>query len=91
MFNILLNVICCLVHQCDISGCKKNLVLDGNFDNNQECCMAEGSGFIEYDSLPDEIKTGCTNTPKLSTRFCEEHLVDHQELDKVCTLYCIYF
>jgi len=45
--------------------------------------MAKGSGFIEYDSLPDEIKTGCTNTPKLSTRFCEEHLVDHQELDKV--------
>lgn len=85
-----MNVVCCLVHQCDISGCKKNLVLDGNFDNNRECCMAKGSGFIEYDTLPGSIKTGCTNTPKLSSRFCEEHLVDHQELDKVCSLYYIY-
>lgn len=63
-------------------------MLDGNFDNNREWCMAKGSGFIEYDSLPGEIKTA--QTPKRSTRFCEEHLVDHQELDKVCSLYYIY-
>ena len=58
-------------------------MLDGNFDNNHECCLAKGSGFIEYDSLPGEIKTGCNQTPKLGTRFCGKHLVDHQELDKV--------
>lgn len=76
-----------LVHQCDTSGCRSNLVLDGNFDNNRECCMAKESGFIEYESLPGSIKTGCVNTPKLGARFCAEHLIDHQELDKVSDNY----
>ena len=71
------------MHQCNINGCKRNLVLDGNFDNNRECCMAKGSGYIEYESLPGEIKTGCTRTPKLGARFCKEHVIYHQELDKV--------
>ena len=65
-------------------------MLDGNFDNNRECCMAKGSGFLEYDSLPGEIKTGCMQTPKLGTRFCEKHLVDHQQLDKVCIIIIPY-
>ena len=60
-------------------------MLDGNFDNNRECCMAKGSGFLEYDSL-----TGCMQTPKLGTRFCEKHLVDHQQLDKVWSISISY-
>lgn len=71
-----------LDHQCDTNGCKRNLVLDGNFDNNRECCMAKDSGFIQYDSLPGQIRSGCIVTPKLGSRFCENHIVDHKELDK---------
>ena len=63
---------------------------DGNFDNNRQCCMAKGSGFLQYDSLPGEIKTGCMQTPKLGTRFCEKHLVDHQQLDKVWSIITSY-
>ena len=64
-----------LVHQCDMKACKENRVIDGNFDNNMECCTAKEGGYIEFDSLPGEIRTGC--------QFCEEHLRDHKELDKV--------
>lgn len=57
-------------------------MLDGNFDNNRECCMAKTSGCLKYDSLPGEITTGCTKTPKLGERFCKDHCQDHQELDR---------
>ena len=30
-----------IVHQCDVKGCKENLVIDRSFDNNMECCMAK--------------------------------------------------
>ena len=72
-----------IVHQCDVKVCKPNLVVDGNFCNNMECCMTKESGYIEYDSLPGQIRTGCIRTPKLARRFCEEHVRDHKELDKV--------
>ena len=72
----------CLVHRCDVKGCAGNLVLDGNFDNNRECCMAKKSGYLIYKSLPGEIPTGCMNTPQLGQRFCNLHHHDHQELDK---------
>ena len=45
-----------LVHQCDVKDCKENLVIDDSFDNNMECCMAKKSGYIEYDSLPRQIR-----------------------------------
>ena len=53
-----------IVHQCDVKGCKENLVIDRSFDNNMECCMAKERlvGNIEYDSLPGlpaQIRTGC--------------------------------
>ncbi|XP_068734528.1 uncharacterized protein [Montipora capricornis] len=70
-------------HKGNSPGCKTNLVIDGNFDNNRECCMGKGCGFIQYDSLPGEIKTGCTQTPKLGKRFCVEHLLDHKGLDEI--------
>ena len=57
-------------------------MLDGNFDNNRECCMAKNSGCLLYDSLPGEIATGCVNSPKKGERFCKDHCHDHQELDK---------
>ena len=58
------------------------LVLYGNFDNNRECCMAKKSGYLVYGSLPGKIHSGCIKTPKLGLQFCEEHLQDHQELDR---------
>ena len=61
------------MHQFDVKGGEKNLVIDGNFDNNMECCMAKESGYIEYDSLPGQIRLSCIRTPKLDSRFCEEH------------------
>ncbi|XP_068684800.1 uncharacterized protein [Montipora foliosa] len=70
-------------HKGNSPGCKTNLVIDGNFDNNRECCMGKGCGFIQYDSLPGEVKTGCTQTPKLGKRFCVEHLLDHKGLDEI--------
>ena len=53
-----------IVHQCDVKGCKENLVIDRSFDNNMECGMAKERlvGNIEYDSLPGlpgQIRMGC--------------------------------
>ena len=36
--------------------------------------MATEAGCIEYSSLPGSIKSGCTNSPKYKSRFCEQHL-----------------
>ena len=63
-----------LVHQCDVKGCEENIVIDGNFDNNMEWIMAKESGYIEYDSLPGQIRMGCIRTPKRGSRSCEEYL-----------------
>ena len=63
-----------LVHQWDVKGLEENLVTDGNFDNNMEWIMAKESGYIEYDSLPAQIRMGCIRTPKRGSRFCEVHL-----------------
>ena len=30
-----------IVHQCDVKGCKENIVFDRSFDNNMACCMSE--------------------------------------------------
>ena len=70
-----------LVHQCDVKGCKKNLVVNGNFYNNVQFCMAN-----ERDMIPfmGEIRAGCIRMPKLGGRFCvQEHLHNDKELDKV--------
>jgi len=71
-----------LVHRCDIKGCAGNLVLDGNFDNNRECCMAKKSSYLMSKLLPGELLTGCMNTSLLGQRFCKLHDHNHQELDK---------
>lgn len=36
--------------------------------------MAAEAGSVQYPSLPGSIKTGCTNSPKYKSRFCEQHL-----------------
>ena len=36
-----------LVHQCDVKGCKENLLVDGNFYDNVQFCMAN-----EIDMIP---------------------------------------
>ena len=45
--------------------------------------MAKETGYIEYDSLPSQIRTGCIRTLKPGSQFCEEHLQNHKEIDKV--------
>lgn len=49
----------------------------------RESCMAMETGYIEYDSLPSQIRTGCIRTLKHGSQFCDEHPQNHKEIDKV--------
>lgn len=53
------------------------MVLDGNFDNNRECCMVKNSGSMMYDFLFGEIIIGCICIFKLGERFCVDYLKDY--------------
>ena len=63
-----------------VKRCKENLVIHGNFDNNMECCIAKDIRLLNMIPLNGLNKNGL----KLGSRFCEEHLQDHQ-IDKVGT------
>lgn len=60
-------------HRCSVSGCGTVLVVDGNMKNHRSVCAASEAGYIEYDGLPGQVKTGCTNTPEQKNRFCSLH------------------
>jgi len=60
-------------HHCAFPGCGLVIVIDGNQKIRRSICMATDAGYIEYSSLPESIKTGCTNSPKFKSRFCEKH------------------
>lgn len=60
-------------HRCDVVGCGKVIVLDGNMKNNREVCYAIDAGYMEFDNLPGRIKTGCPNTPAFKSRYCPIH------------------
>lgn len=49
----------------------------------RESCIAMETGYIEYDSLPSQIRTGCIRTLKHGSQFCDEHPQNHKEIDKV--------
>ena len=72
-----------IVHQCDVEGCKENLVIDRSFDNSMEFCMAKERlggvlNMIPFLDDPGQIRMGCIATPKLGSRSCEEHHGDHK-------------
>ena len=62
-----------LEHKCNAPGCGSVLVIDGNCKNSRDVCKARDAGFVEYEGLQGVVKTGCMNTPKLGSRFCELH------------------
>jgi hypothetical protein len=49
------------------------LVFDGNCKNFRDVCKARDAGYVEYKGLQGIVKTGCMNSPKLQSRFCELH------------------
>ena len=58
---------------CNFPGCKSVLVLDGNMKNRRDVCAASEAGFIEYESLPGAIKSGCQFSPGYQSKYCHEH------------------
>lgn len=62
-----------LAHRCNVEGCGSVLVLDGNMKNCRDVCAAKDAGFLEYTGLPGQVKTGCMDTPRQSSKFCTNH------------------
>lgn len=62
-----------LGHRCSKKGCWNVFIIDGNLKNHRSVCAASEAGFIEYDGLPGYVKSGCTNTPEQTSRFCSIH------------------
>jgi hypothetical protein len=60
-------------HRCDVTGCGKVLVLDGNMKNSREVCYATDAGHTEFSGLAGMIQTGCPNTPAYKSRYCIFH------------------
>ena len=46
------------------------LILDGNLKNSRDVHAAEDARFVEYAGLPEQVKTGCMETPQQSGKFC---------------------
>jgi len=66
-------VILTTAHRCDVPGCGKVLVLDGNMKNSREVCLATHAGYAEFTGLPGRVQTGCPNTPGHKSRYCSLH------------------
>lgn len=49
------------------------LVIDGNMKNRRDICAATEAGFIEFDGLPEAIKTGCQLSPAYNSKYCYDH------------------
>ena len=60
-------------HRCSEKGCGTAIVLDGNMRNHRDVCAAREAGYAEFSGLPGNVKTGCTNTPQLKSRYCPAH------------------
>ena len=43
-------------------------------------CKATEAGFVTFEGLPGQVKTGCQKTPDLQSRYC------HLHKPRVCTL-----
>ncbi|CAB4006023.1 Hypothetical predicted protein [Paramuricea clavata] len=60
-------------HVCDIAGCKRVIVLDGNMKNAREVCACNNVGELFFSGMEGSIVVGCQNTPKKGSRYCVEH------------------
>lgn len=65
--------LCSAEHHCSIRGCNSVLVLDGNMKNHRDVCKAKHAGFVEFDGLPGQIRSGCQKTPDFKSRYCSLH------------------
>ena len=54
-------------------GCGETIVIDGNMKNHRDVCFATEAGFVAYMGLPGRVKSGCSNTPDLKSRYCGLH------------------
>ena len=41
--------------------------------NRRAVCSAKDAGQVEFVGLPGSIRTGCTETPELKSRYCSAH------------------
>lgn len=72
--NVIITMGCTFLdHRCSAAGCGSVLVFDGNCKNCRDVCKARDAGYMTYEELEGVVKTGCMNTPKLRSRFCELH------------------
>ena len=60
-------------HRCQKQGCGLALVLDSNTKNHRFVCCATHAGYAEFEGLQGRIRTGCPNTPALTSSSCSVH------------------
>ena len=60
-------------HKCETPGCSNTLVIDGNMKNRRDVCKADHAGYIKFEGLPGQVRTGCMSSPDLKSRFCKVH------------------
>lgn len=41
--------------------------------NQRAVCYAKGAGFIQFDGIPGQIRTGYPATPAYQSRFCDKY------------------
>lgn len=41
--------------------------------NHRDVCKADHAGYIKFDGLPGQVRTGCMQSPDLMSRFCKLH------------------
>ena len=51
-------------------------------------CAATEAGYLEYDGLEGNIKTGCQTTPLQTSRYCYHHAtrISKPDAEDKCTL-----
>ena len=61
-------------HPCKYLGCKTVIVIDGNMKNRRNVCAATEAGYLEYEGLKGNVKTGCPMTPFQTSQYCYHHV-----------------
>ena len=51
------------------------IVIDGDMKNRRNVCAATEAGYLQYDGLEGNIKTGCPMTPLQTLRYCYHHVI----------------
>ena len=58
-----------LDHKCETPGCSNTLVIDGNMKNRRDVCKADHAGYVTFEGLPGQVRTGCMQTPDFKVTF----------------------